>query len=99
MNQQRSRRFRAAQEAQDKETARAESILLWEGDLSTCSPWKYILIYITAMGKEITDTDRQQGWDTNAITPGTPFMTLLAVSLRYWVVHKINTDPGWKNVR
>ncbi|KAE9405994.1 putative 5-3 exonuclease [Gymnopus androsaceus JB14] len=31
MNQQRSRRFRAAQEAKEKEEARKESILLWEG--------------------------------------------------------------------
>ncbi|KAJ7937328.1 exoribonuclease 2 [Mycena leptocephala] len=82
MNQQRSRRFRAAQEAKDKEAARAESILLWE-----------------AMGKEITDLDRKEGWDTNAITPGTPFMEMLATSLRYWVVQKMNTDPGWKNIQ
>ncbi|KAJ7688447.1 XRN 5'-3' exonuclease N-terminus-domain-containing protein [Mycena rosella] len=82
MNQQRSRRFRAAQEAKDKEASRAESLLLWE-----------------AMGKEITDLDRKESWDTNAITPGTPFMELLAISLRYWVVHKINNDPGWKNIQ
>ena len=31
MNQQRSRRFRSAQEAKEKEEARKESILLWEG--------------------------------------------------------------------
>ncbi|KAF7301519.1 5'-3' exoribonuclease [Mycena indigotica] len=82
MNQQRSRRFRAAQDAKDKEIARQESILLWK-----------------EMGKEITDFNEKQGWDTNAITPGTPFMDLLAASLRYWVVHKLNTDPGWKNIQ
>ncbi|KAJ6539062.1 XRN 5'-3' exonuclease N-terminus-domain-containing protein [Mycena capillaripes] len=82
MNQQRSRRFRAAQEAKEKEAARAESLVLWE-----------------AMGKEITDGDRKEGWDTNAITPGTPFMELLATSLRYWVVQKMNSDPGWKNIQ
>ncbi|KAJ7068010.1 exoribonuclease 2, partial [Mycena amicta] len=82
MNQQRSRRFRAAQEARDKEVVRQESLLLWK-----------------AMGKEITDFDQKEGWDTNAITPGTPFMDLLASSLRYWVVHKMNTDPGWKNIQ
>ena len=31
MNQQRSRRFRSAQEAKEKEEARKESIALWEG--------------------------------------------------------------------
>jgi 5'-3' exoribonuclease 2 len=25
-------------------------------------------------------------------------MELLASSLRYWVVEKMNSDPGWKNV-
>jgi 5'-3' exoribonuclease 2 len=51
------------------------------------------------MGKEITDGDRnKEAWDSNAITPGTPFMDLLASSLRYWIVQKINTDPGWKKV-
>ncbi|KAJ7228938.1 XRN 5'-3' exonuclease N-terminus-domain-containing protein [Mycena pura] len=82
MNQQRSRRFRAAQEAKEKEIARQESILLWR-----------------AMGKDTSDYKEKESWDTNAITPGTPFMDLLAASLRYWVVHKINTDPGWKNIQ
>ena len=31
MNQQRSRRFRSAQEAKEKEEARQESIAMWEG--------------------------------------------------------------------
>ncbi|KAJ8592098.1 hypothetical protein M405DRAFT_813207 [Rhizopogon salebrosus TDB-379] len=26
-------------------------------------------------------------------------MTLLASSLRYWVVEKMNTDPGWKDLK
>lgn len=52
------------------------------------------------MGKEITDEESNKPpWDSNAITPGTPFMDLLAASLRYWVVQKMNSDPGWKNVR
>ena len=55
---------------------------------------------IPAMGKTISDEEKnKESWDSNAITPGTPFMDLLASSLRYWVVQKINTDPGWKNVR
>lgn len=52
------------------------------------------------MGKVISDEEKhKEAWDSNAITPGTPFMELLAASLRYWVVEKMNTDPGWKDVR
>ena len=40
----------------------------------------------------------KRAWDSNAITPGTPFMDLLAASLRYWVAHKMNTDPGWRDL-
>lgn len=51
------------------------------------------------MGKEVSEDEKNKvSWDSNAITPGTPFMDLLATSLRYWVVQKINSDPGWKNV-
>ena len=51
------------------------------------------------MGKTISDDDKnKKPWDSNAITPGTPFMELLAKSLRYWVVQKLNNDPGWKQV-
>ncbi|KAH9927111.1 exoribonuclease 2, partial [Epithele typhae] len=82
MNQQRSRRFRSSQEAQEKEDARLESIKLWE-----------------SLGKTLSEEDRnKKAWDSNAITPGTPFMDLLAASLRYWVVMKMNTDPGWKDL-
>ncbi|KAF8268270.1 XRN 5'-3' exonuclease N-terminus-domain-containing protein [Lactarius quietus] len=82
MNQQRSRRFRTAQEAQEKEEARKESVAMWE-----------------AMGKTISEDEKsKKAWDSNAITPGTPFMELLAKSLRYWVVQKLNNDPGWKQL-
>ncbi|KAJ3848593.1 exoribonuclease 2 [Lentinula lateritia] len=83
MNQQRSRRFRAAQEAKEKDEQRKESVLLWE-----------------AMGKELSEEEKNKvAWDTNAITPGTPFMDLLAASLRYWVVSKMNSDDGWKGIQ
>ncbi|WVO15446.1 5'-3' exoribonuclease 2 [Cryptococcus depauperatus] len=83
MNQQRSRRFRAAQEAADKEEEHREAIKLFE-----------------AMGHPVSEeTANKKGWDTNAITPGTPFMTLLSISLKYWVSHKLTTDPGWKNLK
>lgn len=51
------------------------------------------------MGKEVSDEFRnEKGWDQNAITPGTPFMTLLAESLRFWIAKKLNEDPGWAGV-
>ncbi|KAI0309655.1 XRN 5'-3' exonuclease N-terminus-domain-containing protein [Amylostereum chailletii] len=83
MNQQRSRRFRSAREAQEKEEAHQEALVLWE-----------------SMGKTVSDEEKnKKAWDSNAITPGTPFMDFLASSLRYWVTRKMNTDPGWKDVR
>jgi 5'-3' exoribonuclease 2 len=84
MNQQRSRRFRAAQEAKVKEEEK-----------------QALIEEYTQLGKELPEdykTDKK-AWDSNAITPGTPFMTLLTESLRYWIVYKMNTDKGWSQVR
>lgn len=59
-----------------------------------------LILRILEMGQTVTDEMRnKKSWDSNAITPGTPFMDLLASSLRYWVAKKLNTDPGWKSVR
>ena len=84
MNQQRSRRFRSAKEAKEKEEEKAAALAEWK-----------------AMGLAVTDgtMSNKKAWDSNAITPGTPFMDLLAASLRYWIAHKLNTDPGWKNLQ
>ena len=99
MNQQRSRRFRAAQEAKDKEEAHKESIQLWEGDYYAVHIQSTLYSICVAMGKTVSEDEKnKKSWDSNAITPGTPFMDLLATSLRYWVVQKSNTDSGWKNV-
>ncbi|EST06766.1 putative 5-3 exonuclease [Kalmanozyma brasiliensis GHG001] len=84
MNQQRSRRFRAAKEAREKHEEKEAALAEWK-----------------AKGLPVTDDalESKKAWDSNAITPGTPFMDLLAASLRYWVAQKINTDPGWKDVQ
>lgn len=101
MNQQRSRRFRSSREAKEKEEARKESVALWKCMsasvlLSIFCLSKSVLL---AMGKQVLDDEKtQESWDSNAITPGTPFMHLLASSLRYWVAQKMNMDPGWKDV-
>lgn len=100
MNQQRSRRFRSSREAKEREEARKESVELWKCMFGLVS----LVIFcsqsvLLAMGKQVSDDEKtQKSWDSNAITPGTPFMDFLASSLRYWVAQKMNMDPGWKNV-
>jgi 5'-3' exoribonuclease 2 len=54
MNQQRSRRFRAAQEAHDKEIERQEAIKMFEAMGHPVSE----------------ETRGKKSWDSNAITPG-----------------------------
>ncbi|KAJ1934400.1 5'-3' exoribonuclease 2, partial [Linderina macrospora] len=81
MNQQRSRRFRAAQEAEEKEAAQA----------------KAAEEVFQATGERPAEFEKP--WDSNCITPGTPFMELLAKSLRYYVALKLNSDPAWRNVK
>lgn len=84
MNQQRSRRFRSAQEAAEKDKAAAE----FHADLVARG---------IASERDGTDDAPKKTWDSNSITPGTPFMDLLAASLRYWISFKLSTDPSWKN--
>ncbi|KAK6527838.1 5'-3' exoribonuclease 2 [Orbilia ellipsospora] len=82
MNQQRSRRFRSAQEAKDKEEEMAEFVKL-----------------LASKGTEIDSTLQKKSWDSNAITPGTPFMGILSIALKYWVSYKLNTDPAWAKLK
>ncbi|MCJ1312646.1 5'-3' exoribonuclease 2 [Agyrium rufum] len=87
MNQQRARRFRAVQEAKEKDEDKAEFIKLLKqqkGDAYDGTAEEAIV---------------KKTWDTNAITPGTPFMFLLAASLRYWCAYKANTDPAWAKMK
>ena len=84
MNQQRSRRFRSAQEAKQKDEDKEELAKMLKSQ-------KGNVVNEDAMTPQKT-------WDSNAITPGTPFMDTLAASLRYWCAYKVNTDPAWEKV-
>ncbi|QIW97182.1 hypothetical protein AMS68_002700 [Peltaster fructicola] len=85
MNQQRSRRFRSAQEAADKDKATAEY---------------HAMLKASGRDAEIEGGEKpKKTWDSNAITPGTPFMNILAQSLRYWVSYKLSTDPAWEKLK
>ncbi|XP_058467730.1 5'-3' exoribonuclease 2 homolog [Malaya genurostris] len=83
MNQQRSRRFRASKEAAEKA---AEIIKIREE--------------LAARGC-ILPPEKEKGahFDSNCITPGTPFMDRLSKCLQYFVHDRMNNNPGWKGLK
>jgi 5'-3' exoribonuclease 2 len=82
MNQQRSRRFRASKEAAEKK----EEILHMRRKLENEG------VPLPPPKKE------EEHFDSNCITPGTPFMARLADALRYYVHLRVTHDPAWKNI-
>jgi len=82
MNQQRSRRFRAAQEATEKE----------EED-------EKLRAKLRAEGVKVPERVKSEAFDSNVITPGTPFMGRLSAALQYYVHLRMNTDPAWRGVK
>ena len=80
MNQQRSRRFRSAQEA--RENLEVEENIRNE---------------LTKIGQKVPPAKKP--WDSNVITPGTPFMLRLADFIRFYIRKRINTDKAWQKIR
>ncbi|KAK4144137.1 exoribonuclease 2 [Dichotomopilus funicola] len=87
MNQQRSRRFRAAQDAKEKEEDKQQLLKMLKKEKGS-----------TAQAEPV-ETVVKKAFDSNSITPGTPFMDILAASLRYWCAYKLNTDPAWAKMK
>ncbi|RDA82743.1 hypothetical protein CP532_6874 [Ophiocordyceps camponoti-leonardi (nom. inval.)] len=87
MNQQRSRRFRSAQEAKQKEEDKQELLKLLRQKTDAAPPDADL------------ESIAKKAFDSNVITPGTPFMDILAMSLRYWCQYKLNTDPAWAKLK
>jgi 5'-3' exoribonuclease 2 len=88
MNQQRARRFRSAMDAKEADEKKAEfQTLLRSQQRSRGEP-----------ESSLEDVVKKT-WDSNVITPGTPFMDILALSVRYWVQWKLNTDPAWAKLK
>ena len=83
MNQQRSRRFRASKEAAEK------------------------VLTMARMRKELEESgaylppEKEKGahFDSNCITPGTPFMDRLSKCLQYYIHERMNTDAAWKDIK
>ncbi|KAF3432694.1 hypothetical protein FNV43_RR23796 [Rhamnella rubrinervis] len=83
MNQQRSRRFKAAKDAAD-EVARIET----PGN-----------VYELKEENSTTSLEQPSNLDSNVITPGTEFMSLLSSALRYFIHLRMNGDLGWRGLK
>ena len=90
MNQQRSRRFRSAQEARE--------LLLLEQQV------RIDIQEETGGGDSeaaVRPSQHQKpaAWDSNVITPGTPFMLNLATYIRFYIRKRVAEDKAWANLR
>ena len=83
MNQQRSRRFRASKEAAEKVLTMSRMREELEGNGAYLPPEK----------------EKGAHFDSNCITPGTPFMDRLSKCLQYYIHERMNNDPAWKDIK
>lgn len=86
MNQQRARRFRSGQEIREK----LETIEKRRTELE--GQGKRLPQQLLGEGKE--------PFDSNCITPGTPFMQRLSAHLEYYVLLRLSrAEPGWTGLK
>lgn len=83
MNQQRSRRYRSSKEVAEK-----------------VAEIQRIRETLKARGA-ILPPEKEKGehFDSNCITPGTPFMERLSTCLNYYIHDRINNNPAWRSVK
>ena len=85
MNQQRSRRFRAAIDAEQKERISKKIEKEWRDK---------------GLPTEFLDSKNKERFkfDSNFITPGTEFLDECSKALKQYIKSRINKDPLWKNI-
>ena len=82
MNQQRSRRFRAALDAKERSNIMKDVMKeIEELGIGTSD-----------------DAEHKEVWDSNVITPGTEFMSRLSVYIWFYVLDRMNKHAAWRNV-
>jgi 5'-3' exoribonuclease 2 len=52
---------------------------------------------LTKMGQKVPPLKKP--WDSNVITPGTPFMLRLSEFIRFYIRKRIATDKAWQKIR
>lgn len=61
----------------------------------TAKEMKEVVDKAKAKGEIIPEGD---GFDSNCITPGTPFMARLSAQLKYFIAKKVSEDSDWRGV-
>lgn len=82
MNQQRSRRFMASKEAAEK----AQEMTRKRSEIQS----RGCLVP--------PETNTNEHFDSNCITPGTPFMQRLSICLNYYIHIRMQTEADWRNI-
>lgn len=83
MNQQRARRFRAAQERSETEKEMRQLRTEWEAEGRVLPPKQAL----------------REPFDSNVITPGTPFFYRFSKAVNYYIHDRAQNDPMWKKLK
>ena len=85
MNQQRSRRFRAAMDAQQKERISSKIEDEWRNK---------------GLPSDFLNSKNEEKFkfDSNCITPGTEFLDQCSIAVRTYIKSRLNNDPLWKDL-
>lgn len=51
------------------------------------------------MGLPVPPEELDGEWDSNVITPGTPFMWRLAEYMRFYIAQRINSNKAWQQIK